>query len=590
MVQETQTSNKQQNRTIILGALALVLAFVVIGAVLMFVLGSGSEDEGVTAEAAKLMPADTLLFFSMNPDFTEADNFDVIENAWGDVPGFDDVVDDWPAVLFEEAEDLDYEADIASWLGDEMAFGLGDISALLAAGMEMSEDVMANPQQLPMGDMPELPAMILAIETTDTDASDAFLDKLRDEMTDVDLQESEYKGVQIVYFTPEDETDYDVAYATVDNYVVLAGGGLEAMQAVIDAKDGENLAGTESYKKVVDKLPSGSLGFGYANAGPLMETLMDSLEDAPNMGLSELGMMSTMGMDQLDAFQGGGFSFGFDPQGIRFDVVSVYDKDALPESAFSQVVPNETLNHVPADTLIFLSSTGLGDGLKSILDMAASMPEMGAEDLEESMGMLEAQLGLKVDDIFNALSGEFSVALTRDSGLLGDPSVPIGLLVQFENKDEDTFQQIMNLAGLAILSLGEGIEVDKSDIGDVTVTLVNGPDGAAMVGWGLSDDFFALGTSQSLLETAFEGGDTLADDETFKAATAPLPKKNSGYFYLNLADSLDLIYAMMSDYEKADFDEARDVLGPIKAISAAGEPINREKDSSMSTFFILLED
>jgi hypothetical protein len=393
-----------------------------------------------------------------------------------------------------------------------------------------------------------------------------------------------------VYFTPDDQGDYDVAYATVDNYVVLAGGGLEVMQAVIDAKDGDNLAGTELYTKVVDKLPSGSLGFGYANAGPLMETFMSALEDAPDMGASELEMMGAMGMDQAEAFQGGGFSFGFEPNGIRFDAVSVYDKDALPEAALSEIVPNETLNHVPDDTLIFLSSTGLGSALQGILDMAASMPDAGAEDLDESMDMLESQLGLKMDDVFNALSGEFSLALTRDSGLLGDPSIPMGLLVQFENKDPDTFEQIMNLAGLAILSLGEDIDVDESDIGEVSVTLVNGPDGTTMVGWGLSEEFFTLGTSQSLLEVAFEGGDTLADDETFKATTALLPKKNSGYAYMNLADSLDLIYMMMSDSEKADFDEARDVLGPVKAIGAAGEPITREKDSSMSTFFILLED
>ena len=591
MVQETKSSNR--TLIIILAIGALFAAFVVMGAVLLFVLGSGS-DEGITADAAKLMPADTLIFFSMNPDLPAAENFDVIRQAWGDVPGFAKVVDNWPAALFEETKDLDYAVDIEPWLGDELAVSIsGDLFAALGGSIDQTfaeiEDALSGDADLPMDAMPAIPQFIIAIATTDTDESAKFLEKLRAE-SDTAMQETDYEGVTIVYGEPESGSDVGVAYATVDGFIVVVGGGVETLQAVIDAKDGDSLADDETYKKVIEALPKGSVGFGYMNLGSFMDGLMGTLEEMSGaMNLAELGALGALGPDQLTAVQGGGFAFGFDPNGIRFDAVSVYDKDALPEDLLTKVNPNEATRHAPADTLAYLSGIDLGGALSGLLDMLGTMPDMGVEDLQESMDMLEAQLGFEVDDLFTALSGEFSLALTQDAaGIMGDPSLPLGLLVQFENKDEATFKQLMSLVGM--LTMGIDIELDTTTISDVSVTTVNGPTGEPMIGWGLSDDFFALGTSHGLLETTFGGGDVLADDANFKAAIAPLPSKNTGYFYLNVAGAMDIAYQMASAFEQDGMEEARSFLGPIKAISGASESVSREKGSASATFFILLGD
>ena len=123
MVEETRSSN----RTLILLAVgALLLALVVAVVVLVVVIGrDGDSGQGAAADSAKLIPADALMFFSMAPDFTAADNFDVIRQAWGDIPDFAKVVDNWPAVLFEEVEELDFNTDIGPWLGDEVSFSMG---------------------------------------------------------------------------------------------------------------------------------------------------------------------------------------------------------------------------------------------------------------------------------------------------------------------------------------------------------------------------------------------------------------------------------------------------------------------------------
>ena len=106
----------------------------------------------------------------------------------------------------------------------------------------------------------------------------------------------------------------------------------------------------------------------------------------------------------------------------------------------------------------------------------------------------------------------------------------------------------------------------------------------------MSDDFFALATSRELIETAFDGGAKLSADATFKAATALLPKENTGYFYLDVAQTIEVIYQAMSRSDRASLDEARPVLEPIKAIGGASEPTRRDKDIATGTLFILIEE
>jgi hypothetical protein len=591
MVNETQSSNRRSVIILAIGALVLVAIAAIL--IVTLVLRGGDSGEGVTAEAAKLMPADTLFFMSMNPDLTAADNFDVVRQAWGDIPEFAKAVDNWPGVLFEDVEEMDYATDIGSWLGSEISIGMmGDLTAIMSQGMEMSLSGIAG-ESPEMGAVPAVPQFVVTAATQDTAASDKFLAKLRGqvEKDGTVLQETDYQGIQIVYSESKSEEEPGMAYATFDGSIVFTVGGLETMQSVIDARDGDNLAGSAVFEKTMSALPEGSAGFGYMNMGQLSEALLNAIEEtSAEMGASEQAALGALDPEQIKAFEGAGFSFGFESNGIRFDAVTVYDKDKLPESMPATANPNKAVSHTPADTLVYLSSADLGGVVKSIMDLAMTQPDMGMEDFEESLEMLETQLGIKLDDLYEALSGEFSVAITYDAaGIMGDPSVPVGALLQLENKKEETFKQLMSVAGLALLGSGSDM-VDTVEIGDVSVTLVKGPTGEPIVGWGLSKEFFALGTSQKLLETAFDGGAKLADDPTFKAVTAALPEDNAGYFYLNLAQGMDVVYQAMSGWEQEDFDrEARPVLEPIKALGAASQPVSRDKDTASTTLFLLLE-
>lgn len=590
MVQETQSSNR--TLIILLAVGALLFALLVVAAVLVFVLGQGDSEEGAAAaESAKLMPADTFMYVSFNPHLDEVKNFEVIEKAWGDNPLIQQALSEMLAEM--AAEGVDYRTEIEPWLGNEIAFSMGSNflaamdTAIEGVFEEIADSLSGVPGQSPQVGAPPVPQFAIAIATTDKNASDKFLDKLRAETQQdgTTFQETEHGGVKIFYYEPQYEWDSGMAYATVDDFIVLTT-GLEAMQALIDARDGDNLAENQNYKDVLDKLPADQISYGYLDAGAYMEAALQAAGPALAEIPSEL-----FDPQQLQAIKGMGFSVGFEPNGLRVDFVSLFDKDALPESMLGmQASPNKAAGHVPASTLFYISGGGLGDALQMGLDMITAMPDV-PPDFDEQMQRLTGMLGVSLDDLVEMLSGEFALAITHDpAGIGGDPSVPIGLSVLIEAREREKLETLLSQLSM-LLGMGAEMQFPTQEISGVEVTTIPNPYGQGMIaGWGIGPDFCAFGTSQELLEAAFGGGGAkLADDATYKATTAPLPGETSGVFYMNLEKLFDVMAETMSPWERESFDQNRPLLAPIKAISAASEPYDKDKGWISGTLFVLIE-
>jgi hypothetical protein len=534
------------------------------------------------------------MYVSFNPHLDEVANFEVVEKAWGDNPLIQQALDEMLASM--AAEGVDYRTEIEPWLGNEIAFSMGSNflaamdTAIEGVFEEIADSVSGVPSESPqVGAAPEVPQFAIAIATTDKNASDKFLDKLRAE-TEQDgttFQETEYGDgdVKIFYYEPQYEWDSGMAYATVDDFIVLTT-GLEAMQELIDARDGDNLADNQNYKDVLDKLPADQISYGYLDMGAYMEAALQAAGPALAEIPSEL-----FDPQQLRAIKGMGFSVGFEPNGLRVDFVSIFDEGALPESMLGmRASPNKAAGYVPASTLFYMSGGGLGDALQMMLDAITAMPDV-QPDFDEQMQMLTGMLGVSLDDLVEMLSGEFALAITHDpAGIGGDPSVPIGLGVLIEAREREKFETLLSQLSM-LLGMGAEMQFPTQEIGGVEVTTIPNPYGQGMIaGWGVGQDFFAFGTSQELLETAFGGGGAkLADDATYKAATAPLPDKTGGVFYMNLEKLFDVMAETMSPWEREDFDQNRPLFAPIKALSAASEPYDRDKGWNLGTFFVLIE-
>jgi len=589
MVNETKSSNRRLVTPLALGALLLAVVVAIIALVL--ILGGRDQDEGAaTARSAELMPQDAFMFVTFNPHLDQAKNFEVVDQAWGDNP----LIQKGLAELLGSMQEagLDYKADIEPWLGDEIAFSIGsDFFAALGGSIDntfaeiegaLSGETLPSPTA---GAMPAVPEFTLAVATTDTAESDKFLGKLRAE-ADTAWTDTEYKGVNIAYSEPESDEDVGAAYATIGDFVVLTAGGLETMQEIVDAQDGANLASNQDYQDVLDRLPADQIGYGYIDAGAYLESMLElagpELADLP---------LELFNPDQLKAIKGAGFSVGLEPNGLRVDFVGAYDKDALPEDMpGAQASSGTSAGRVPASTLLYLSGSGLGNVIQMGLDAVQAMPDQ-PEDLDEQLGMATAMLGVSVEEMIDMLSGEFAIAVTHNAaGIGGDPSIPVGASFLIEAKDEDKFQRLINSVS-GLLSLGAEMEFPKETLSGVEVQTIPDPSsGNMIVGWGVGEGFFAIGTSTELLEAAFGGGGEKLDaTATYKAAIEPLPEETSGVFFVNMDGLLKIMVESMSDRDRESFEEARPLLAPIKAISAAAEAVDKDKDSASGTFFILIE-
>jgi len=589
MVNETKSSNRRLVSVLAVGALLLALVVAII--VVVLAIGGRDQDEGATAAgSAEFMPQDSFMFVTFNPHLDQANNFEVLDRAWGDNALIQKGLAELLGSMQEEG--LDYKADIEPWLGDEIAFSIGsDFFAALGGSIDstfaeiegaLSGETLPSPT---VGAMPAVPEFTLAVATTDTAESDKFLGKLRAE-ADTAWMDTEYEGVNIAYSEPESDEDVGAAYATIGDFVFLTAGGLETMQKIVDAQDGANLASNQNYQDVLDKLPADQIGYGYIDAGAYLESMLElagpELADLP---------VELLNPDQLTAVKGAGFSVGLEPNGLRVDFVAAYDKDALPEGMLgSQASCGKSAGRVPANTLFYLCGSGLGNVIQMGLDAVQAMPDQ-PEDLDEQLQMATAMLGVSLEEMIEMLSGEFAVAVTHNpAGIAGDPSLPVGASFLVEAEDEDKFQRLLNSVS-SLLALGAEMEFPKETLSGVEVQTIPDPfSGNMIAGWGVGEGFFAIGTSTELLEAAFGGaGDKLDATATYKAAIEPLPKEKAGIFFMNLDGLLQIVVESMGDQDRESFEEARPLLAPIKAISAATESYSEDKAVVAGTFFIMIE-
>jgi hypothetical protein len=587
MVEESKSSNR--TLIIILAVVALVLAVgagIVAAAV---VLSDDSGEAAESAQAAAMMPEDTSMFMSLNPHLDQAENYEVIENAWGDNPLIKMGLAEMLGSM--EKDGFSYEDDIQPWLGDEMSFGMmGDLSELMLQGTEMSfSGIPDEPAQ--MGEMPAIPQFVIAVATTDPTASTAFMEQLRAKSVEegVIWQDTDYQGVQIAHSEAVSLDEPPVAYATVGDFLVVAVGGLEPMQAVIDtqAQDGRNLADdNQSYKDVMEKLPAGEIGYGYFDIGAFMDAFLEAAE-------SELADMAPglLDAEQYQAFKGAGFSAGLEPNGLRVNFVTLYTPDALPEDmAGTEAISEETVKRAPASTLVFFAGNGLGAQIQQVLDAVKAMPDQ-PEDLDEQLQMMTGLLGVSMDELIEMLSGDFAVAVAPDpAGLGGDPEIPIGASFVVKAADEAQFQKLINSVS-ALASLGGEMELGETTVNGVKVVTIPGQTSEDVFGGaGVGEGYFAIGTSEELLEAAFDGDVARLDsDAIYQDAVAPLPGERSSLFYMNLDSLLALVEDSLDPMEQESFSQANPLLEPVKAISAAAEPLDRSKGWMSGMFFVLID-
>ena len=501
--------------------------------------------------APGIMPADAGFLFSINPDIEDLAGFQHLAEVYGDV-----VTEGDPEQLKEEMESeygISFETDIKPWIGSEVAFALTNIGDIV----EGQED--------PIG--------IFVAATRDRGASDAFLEKMRAslEADDYVVEEQTYQGV--TYYVQQAELDWEtpLAFGTVKKWVVLAT-SVDAMNSVIDVSQGnaDSLAKNERYTQLIEKLPDDAVGLMYYDMVGIMEPL-----------LAESGVeLPPETAGQLEALHAFGMSIGLNTEGIKLDVVTTFEPGELVDGGLD-ASPGHILQKIPHDALGFISSQNFAATWESSIASMQNNPDF-ATQLED----FETMTGLSVDEeLFAWTTGEYALAVVQAPEA---EAIPVGVFVTFEVDTREAAETKMGELAGVLESMGYTFQPE--DVGGVEMQIVDDPYAGIALGYGFSDQHLTIGFMRDALEAAVADDVTsAADDETFKKVQSYLPRDNTGYFYLNVAEIWKFVYEGASDYDKGFYDEdVGPFVDPIKAIGIAGSVIDPQKGYGQATVFIYI--
>ncbi len=557
------TTPSNARRKLALGVVAglVIVALIAAGVVLIpRLLSTTAGTANITAAA---MPAATQIYFSFNPDFDQLPNGDVVSKAWSDPDVRKSIEDDIRDAL--QDNDLDWDRDLASWLGDEVGLGIGDLSL---EGLDSPD--------------PALPSIVLVASTRDVAQSGAFLARWRAnlESDGAAFSEQTYRDVPTV-----EETDFGselpVAYATLEDVVIVASGS-EALRAAIDAILDENgLDRSSNYQTALGQLRGGRAMTAYLDLGAMLKTLIEQAQESGEFSRTPLNQAA---LDALNALQGMAMGLSFEPNGLLLEMVASIDADRLPAESGAVLTapgsPNSLLRAVPDSAFLYVG----GQIPPGVFD--AVFEDRNFADAAE---MVERELGIDLrEDVFSWLNGE--IALIALPGALtgsGAGQIPVGFALLVNAADKQLAEAGAHKLIQAIARQSDN-EIEDVTIGDTRLRAMLDFSGNPALLYGLIGDNLVVASSENAAQKIANALDRpLADDDTFKEAIAPLPASNSGYFYLKPKTIVDLVSLGLtfSGQECAPCD----LFEPVRAIVFAGEQPPGEAGVGRSVLFFLLD-
>lgn len=491
--------------------------------------GVRAQDGGQSElETASLVPADALLFVSLNTDVS-SDQWLIAADLL-DQAGLEDIVYGTTAQLLAES------GLAAEWITPGSSFLGDEISVALVTGGENGVDPVvvlssANPNQ--------------AFET----ARSRFLAGT-DERVNLPVLEEEGLTVLSSY-------ENEISLARVDDLIVF--GTTSGVQQAVGVAYGAEpaLADRPGFADLVDELEEDRVATVWAN-GPALTTMQGQLLGGARgggLGLQEAALLSPA----FGLATGGYSAIGVwaEEGGFRLDarVLPGPRGDALtaPDEA------TELAERAPADALLFVDGMDIGQvpALRSYLDSlvfgvgASSISEdFDGNDVfvypttEESYAELEELLGFDLrSDLIDLLTDEYGLWLSSSS--LADADDLTAVLVSDAADPATVDASVDRLITLLRLESGDEATFNRIQVGGETVTEILVPDdtstGPLRLTIGVVDGQLLIGVGAGM-EQYLDGpqADSLAEAARFEAAFDALPDDDGGRFYLDVNTLIDL--------------------------------------------------
>ena len=491
----------------------VVVAAVVAGALLL----TSSRADVIDLTTAELVPADAGVYIALNTDLASTqwiDAFALIERLGEEDP------EGQLRGSVEEQGDIDWEDDIAPFLGGNAAFFLADVDP--ARGLFQG-------------------AVIL--QTRDAERAERVL--IRE--SGGDFVDDTYRGVEF-----KADRDEDIYIARIEEHLILAADE-ESLLAVIDVSQNRDLslARVAEFQQLRDQLTANFLSFVYVDAGTLFE---DSLAGMLGKALAQSGA------DEL-ALKPMAIVIG--ATGNAFELQAASVGDAGPAAPALQPRTSRFAAMVPAEAAIFVSTFDLaGVWTASIAEARDELDELIADsgafaNLDEALAAAGQELGLEsIEELIAIFDGESALAVWFPSGDEDDAEFVFLAEVSDEQLAQDVLDTIVKMAD----------DVTERQIGGATVYFGNVQ--AGEFGLALAGDYVAFGSRAGLEAVLLGDRPTLAGFDRYVAAVDELGVGLGTYGFFDVSRLLRLTDGTIP----VDLDEAERALEAliVNFVSEAG--------------------
>ena len=374
--------------------------------------GGGGSDSSVDVGPATAVPANASLYFDGTVKPTGQAQTDA-KAALGKVLDTPDPGGKIVSLIEQgsksEGHPIDYQQDVAPWLGDQAGFFFTDLTDNAQKGAAV-------------------------IETTNSEAALAFARKASG-ATATNPAPQNYNGASY----QSDPTDQGNVFGTVGDFLVA--GDLDGFKAAVDAEQGDSLGDESDFKDSLDQLPSDRLGTFYT----VPKTLIDALGPGQIDQQTQAAIEKSAG-ESLDKPVSGALTASAN----SFDVQFIGGENGVntPESSL--------VGDVPAESWLALGLGNLGDSAKRTLEQ---LKDSGIPNFEQVLAQVEQATGASIDQLTNALGDAvLYVQGTSKKNLNGalviqtkDPDLTGRLLSQLQ-----TLVQLGSQGGVKPLQLGGG--------------------------------------------------------------------------------------------------------------------------------------
>lgn len=512
----------------------LPVTLLLLGLIAAAIAGCGDDGDGGGGSAtAGIAPPSSPIFVeaTIHPKGRLQTNVnELVETVAGiDNPG-GRIVSELESSAREEGEPFDYETEVEPWLGEKAGIFLDGFD----------------------GD--DFERVGVAIQTTDPDAAQSFVDKQAEGDKDP-IDDASYEGVEYKI----DSADESV-YGIVGELLVITEKE-QAFKDAVDASNGDSLDDEAAYDAAIEAAVGGSLADIYVDVGLLIEQSGEAIDE------SALQILRSTGIEPREATAVASVIPGSDQ-------VEVEISGDLGDQEAPSGDPSELLGSLPASSFAAVAASGFDEQLEEALD---EIDERGIPG-QVPPGQLKKglnQVGVNLDIIVGSIRSGAIFAEGASEKRLGGALV---LAIDSKKQASDTVSNIGSLLQLGgfqgvrpVTGKAKGFSLDTYELPRPIVVLTKGD--RIAIGFGLP------ATAEALLPDA-----TLSSTAAFKDAKAALGGTPVG-FYVDGPGALRLAESLVPRSETG-FQEAKPYLKKISSIALGS---NVEGDRVTAKMIVGLE-